>query len=139
VVNTQQMGGQPVVLALGLAAAALLSLALTVLSSVRRRRHEIALLKALGMTRVQLRAVVAWQTTLTLVIAVAIGGPLGIIGGRWAWHAFAGSLGAEPVSEVPLLLLVLGLAAVVVAGNLLASVPAALAARTPATLALRAE
>jgi len=54
------------VLALGLAAAALLSLALTVLSSVRRRRHEIALLKALGMTRVQLRAVVAWQTTLTL-------------------------------------------------------------------------
>ncbi len=60
------MGGQPVVLALGLAAAALLSLALTVLSSVRRRRHEIALLKALGMTRVQLRAVVAWQTTLTL-------------------------------------------------------------------------
>jgi hypothetical protein len=139
VVNTQQMGGQPVVLALGLAAAALLSLALTVLSSVRRRRHEIALLKALGMTRVQLRAVIAWQTTLTLVIAVAIGGPLGIIVGRWAWHAFAGSLGAEPVSEVPLLLLILGLAAVVVAGNLLSSVPATLAARTPAALALRAE
>ena len=104
-----------------------------------RRRHEIALLKALGMTRVQFRAVVAWQTTLTLVIALAIGGPVGIIGGRWAWHAFAASLGAEPVSEVPLLLLILGLAAVVVAGNLLSSVPATLAARTPAALALRAE
>ncbi|MGI8447146.1 MAG: FtsX-like permease family protein [Streptosporangiaceae bacterium] len=139
IVNTEQMGSQPVVLALGLAGAALLSLALTVLSSVRRRRHEIALLKALGMTRVQLRAVIAWQTTFTLAIAVAIGGPLGIVGGRWAWHAFAGSLGVEPVSEVPLLLLILGLAAVVVAGNLLTAVPATLAVRTRAAVALRAE
>jgi len=32
---------------------------------VRRRRRELALLKTLGMTRHQLRAIVAWQTTLT--------------------------------------------------------------------------
>ena len=66
VVNTEQMGGQPLALALGLAVAAVLSLALTVLSLVRRRRRELALLKALGMTRGQVRAVIAWQTTLTL-------------------------------------------------------------------------
>jgi hypothetical protein len=139
VVNAQQMGGQPLALALGLAAAALLCLALTVLSSVRRRRQEIALLKAVGMTCGQLRAVVAWQTTITLMIAVAIGGPLGIAGGRWAWQSFAGSLGAVPVSEVPLAVLILGLAALVVAGNLLGSVPAAVAARTQPGAALRAE
>src|ERR1700750_46566 len=33
----------------------------------------------------------AWQTTLTLLIAVAVGGPLGIACGRLAWGALAGS------------------------------------------------
>jgi len=69
------MGGQPLALALGLTVAAVLSLALTVLSSVRRRRRELALLKALGMIRGQVRAIVAWQTTLTLLVAVLVGRP----------------------------------------------------------------
>ena len=88
VINAEHMGGQPLALALGLAAAAVLSLALTVLSLVRRRRQELALLKTLGMTRGQVRAVIAWQTTLTLTAAVIVGGPLGIVAGRWAWRAF---------------------------------------------------
>jgi MacB-like periplasmic core domain/FtsX-like permease family len=139
IVNTRQMGGQPVALALGLAAAAVLSLSLTVLSSVRRRRRELALLKALGMTRGQLRSVIAWQTTLTLLIAVAIGGPLGVAGGRLAWQSFAGSLGAMTVTEIPVAGLILGLLALVLAGNLLATGPAAIAARIRPAIALRAE
>jgi putative ABC transport system permease protein len=139
VVNTEQMGGQPLALAVGLAAAAVLSLALTLLSLVRRRRRELALLKALGMTRGQVRAVIAWQTTLTLLIAVGIGGPLGIVGGRLAWRAFAGSLGVVPIVQVPVAALILGLAALVLAGNLLASLPAALAARTRPGVSLRTE
>lgn len=139
IVNATQMGGQPLALALGLAAAAMLSLALTVLTSVRRRRRELALLKALGMTRRQLRAIVAWQTTLTLVIALVVGVPLGVAAGRWAWGGFAGSLGVAPVTVVPVLLLAAGCAAVVLAGNLLASVPAAIAARTPAAGTLRTQ
>jgi hypothetical protein len=139
IVNTEQMGGQPLALAVGLAVAAVLALALTVLSLVRRRRRELALLKALGMTRSQIRAVIAWQTTLTLLIAVVVGGALGIAGGRLAWHAFAGSLGIVPVVQVPALVLVLGLAALVLAGNLLASLPAAVAARTRPGVSLRTE
>src|ERR1700722_1121722 len=139
IVNATQMGGQPLALALGLAAAAMLSLALTVLTSVRRRRRELALLKTLGMTRRQLGAIVAWQTTLTLVIALVVGVPLGIAAGRWAWHGFAGSVGVTPVTVVPVLLLAAGCAAVLLAGNLLASVPAAMAARTPAAGTLRTE
>ena len=111
VVNAEQMGGQPLALAIGMAAAALLSLVLTVLSLVRRRRGELALLKVVGMTRRQIWAVIAWQTTLTLLIAVVAGGVLGIVGGRLAWHAFAGSLGVVPVVEVPVAVLVLVLAA----------------------------
>jgi putative ABC transport system permease protein len=139
VVNTQQMGGQPLALGVGLAAAAVLSLALTVLSLVRRRRHELALLKTIGMTRGQIRTVVAWQTTLTLLIAVVIGGPLGVVGGRLAWRAFAGSLGVVPIVEVPLAVVILGLAVLVLAGNLLAVLPAAMAARTHPAAELRTE
>ena len=63
------------------------------------------------MTRGQIWAVIAWQTTLTLLIAVLVGGLLGIVGGRLAWHGFADSLGVVPVVEVPVPVLVLGLAA----------------------------
>jgi hypothetical protein len=139
VVNTEQMGGQPLALGAGLAAAAVLSLALTVLSLVRRRRHELALLKTIGMTRGQIRAVIAWQTTLTLLIAVVVGGPLGVVGGRLAWRAFAGSLGVVPIVEVPLTVLILGLAVLVLAGDLLAMLPATLAARTRPAAELRTE
>src|SRR5207247_3471526 len=104
----------------------------------RSRRRELALLKALGMTRGQVRAVIAWQTTLALLIAVGVGGLLGIAGGRLAWHAFAGSLGIVPIVEVPVAALILGLVALVLAGNLLASLPAAVAARTRPGVRLRA-
>jgi hypothetical protein len=40
---------------------------------VRRRRRELALLKVLGMTRQQVRAIITWQTTLTLGIAIGAG------------------------------------------------------------------
>jgi predicted lysophospholipase L1 biosynthesis ABC-type transport system permease subunit len=139
VVNAGHLRGQPLALALGIAAAAAVSLALTVLGLVRRRRRELALLKTLGMTRGQVRAVIAWQTTLTLVIAAVIGGPLGVVAGRWAWRAFAGSLGVAPVTEVPVLVVAGLLAALVLAGNLLAAVPAALAARIQPAVTLRAE
>jgi hypothetical protein len=139
VLNAQQLGGQPLALAVGLALAAGLSLAMTVLVDVRRRRHEFAVLKALGMTRRQVWAAVAWQTTLTLLIAVLVGAPLGVAAGRVGWRGFADSLGVVPFTEIPLLTLIAALLALVVAGNLLASVPAAIAARTRAALSLRAD
>ncbi|HTT49877.1 MAG TPA: FtsX-like permease family protein [Streptosporangiaceae bacterium] len=139
ILNSAQLGSQPLALALGLAAAAVLFLALTVLASVRRRRRDLALLKTLGMTRAQVRAIVVWQTTLTLIVAIAVGVPLGIGGGRWAWQGFAASLGVAPDPGVPVLLLAAGCGALIVAGNVLALVPAAVAARTPAAGTLRTE
>lgn len=139
VVNAAQLGPQQLALALSLAAAAMLSLALTVLASVRKRRRELALLKALGMTRGQVRAIITWQTTLTLLIALAIGVPLGIATGRWAWRGFAASLGVVPVAVVPVLLLAAGGAALIAAENLLALMPATIAASTPPATTLRTE
>ncbi len=137
-VNASGMGSQPLALAVGLAAAAVLSLALTVLASVRRRRSELALLKTLGMTRRQLRLIVAWQTSVILVIASLVGVPVGIAAGRWAWAAFAGALGVVPATVVPAPALAIGFCCLLAAGNLLAAAPATLAARVPAAATLRA-
>jgi ABC-type lipoprotein release transport system permease subunit len=139
IANASQMGRQPLALALALAAAAVLALALTLLASVRQRRRQLAVLKALGLSRRQLREIVAWQASVILVVAALIGVPLGVAAGRWAWASFASSVGAVPVSVVPVTALILGLAALLVAGNLLAAIPAAIAARTAPAAALRAE
>jgi hypothetical protein len=139
ILNAAQMGSQPLALAMGLAAAAVLAVALTVLASVRQRRRQLAMLKALGLRRGQLRAIVAWQVSIILVIAAAIGVPAGVAAGRWAWATFGGVVGFVPASIVPVLPVVLGFVALLAAGNLLAVVPALIAARTPPAVALRAE
>jgi len=139
VVNASQMGSEPIALATGVAAAAVLALALTVLASVRERRRDLALLKALGLRARQVRALIAWQTSVILVIAAIAGVPLGIAAGRWAWTSFADAIGVVPATAIPLLSLLLGLAALLVGGNLLASVPARFAARIASAAILRAE
>lgn len=139
VVDLQQMGGLPISIAIGVAIAAVSALALTILASVRQRRRELALLKSLGMRRSQLRAVVISQTSTTLLVAIVIGIPLGIAAGRWAWAAFASEIGVVPAPVVPAATLALGALALLAAGNMLASWPAAIAARISVTRVLRSE
>ncbi len=137
--NASQMGNQPLTLAIGVAIAAILALALTILASVRERRRDLALLKALGLRSAQLRAVVGWQTTTILVVAAAAGVPLGIAVGKWTWTAFASSIGVAPSSVVPVAALLAGIAALLVVGNLLALWPARVAARVATAATFRTE
>ena len=139
IVNAGQMGSQPVVLAVALAVAALVSLAAALASSVRRRRRELAVLKTLGMTRNQVRTLVVAESLTLLVIAVGLGVPLGIAAGHWSWDSFASSLGVVPIIAVPPWPLALGMLALVAGGAALASAPAAVAGGIPTTVALRAE
>jgi hypothetical protein len=74
-----------------------------------------------------------------LVIAGLTGVPLGVAAGHWAWAAFATSLGAVPVTVVPVPAMLAGFGVLLVAGNLLAAGPCAVAARTPPAAMLRAE
>lgn len=117
------MTGQPLALALAVGVAALVSISAAVVASARRRRRELAILQTLGLTRRQLRAIVAWQTLTLLLMAVVVGLPLGIVVGRLAWAGFATSLGVVPVTVVPLGSLVVGLVSLVAAGTLLTSLP----------------
>jgi hypothetical protein len=139
IVNANQMSGQPLALALALGVAALVSLSAAVAASARRRRRELAVLQALGLTRVQLRSIIVWQTLTMLLVAVVLGLPLGVVAGRWAWSGFATSLGVVPVVVVPLISLVVGLVVLVVGGALLTAFPRFSSQGANMASALRAE
>ena len=126
-------------LAAVLALAAICALGLTLTASVRARRREFALLKALGFTHRQLGASVAWQSTVAAVIGVVVGVPLGIALGRWLWTFFADGIYAVPLPNVPVLAVVLVALGAVLFANVVALVPARIAARTPIAVLLRAD
>ena len=50
-------------------------------SSLRRRRRELAVLKTLGFSRRQVRATVAWQASTVAAVGLVVGIPLGLLVG----------------------------------------------------------
>jgi hypothetical protein len=137
--NYRSSGAAPDVLASSLALGAVVALGLSLVASVRHRRRDLALLKALGFTRAQLAWTVTWQSTLAVAIGVVAGLPVGTALGRWLWDLFARGIYAVPDAPVPALSLLLVAGAAFVLANAVAAVPGAYAARTPAALVLRAE
>src|SRR5256885_4098758 len=137
IVNYRPMGATPALLASGLAASAILALGLTLGASVRRRRHDLALLKTLGFTKRQLAATVAWQASIAAVIGVVVGLPVGIALGRQLWILFARTIDAVPQPTVPVTSVVLVALGAILLANLVAALPGRNAARTPAAQVLR--
>lgn len=138
-VNFGQVQDLPLLLAALVAALGVATLAHTLVTSISRRRRDLALLKTLGFLPSQVRGAVAWQATTLTALAVLIGLPAGAIAGRALWTQFARQLGtvAEPVT--PALALALTIPAAVVVANAIAAAPAFVAARTRAGVTLRAE
>lgn len=136
--SLERVRATPAVVAGVLALLAGAALALVLLSGVRARRRELALLKTLGFDRRQLGATVAWQATATALIALLVGVPLGILLGRGAWGLLTTNLGVADHATLPasLALVVIG---VLVVANLVALVPARIAATTRAGITLRTE
>jgi hypothetical protein len=107
--------------------------------AVRRRRHELAVLRALGLTRRQSRLVIVTQATLLAVIGLAFGIPLGIALGRTLWRAAADMTPLAYHAPVALWALALIGPLALVAANLLAAWPARRAARLRTAHILRTE
>jgi ABC-type transport system, involved in lipoprotein release, permease component len=108
IVNYRSTGATPLLLAAGLAGAAVIALGLTLAASVRRRRRDLALLKTLGFTRRQLGATVAWQSSVAAIVGIVVGVPLGIALGRWLWILFAREIYAVPRPTVPMSVILVG-------------------------------
>jgi hypothetical protein len=130
----------PLILALVLALLAVGTLAHVLITGVRRRRRDLAVLKSLGLTRSQLRAVIAWQATALAAAAVLIGVPAGVIVGRSAWAVFATAAGVAPQAAVALPVVLLAIPAVtLLLANLIAAFPGRAAARLRPANVLRGE
>ena len=139
IVNYRTIGATPALLAAALAVGTIVALGLTLATSVRRRRRDLALLKTLGFTQRQLATTVAWQSSVTAVIGIVVGLPLGIAAGRWLWTLFAREIYAVPHPTVPVLSVVLVALGALLFANVVAALPGRSAARTPTSVLLRAE
>ena len=129
----------PIVLAGVLGALAVATVGHTLVTSVRRRRRDLAVLKTMGFQRRQVSAAVAWQATTFAAVAALIGLPVGVALGRVAWLALADQLGIVPDVATPLVgVLLVGPATVLIA-NVIALVPGWLAGRVPPAVVLRTE
>jgi ABC-type antimicrobial peptide transport system permease subunit len=111
----------------------------TLLTAIRRRRRDLAVLKALGFLRRDLARTVTVQALTLAAFALVIGLPVGVALGRIVWNRFADWQGIPAVPTVTVWVLVLVAVAVLAAAALIAIVPARLAARTAPADALRTE
>jgi ABC-type antimicrobial peptide transport system permease subunit len=129
----------PLVLAAVLALLAVGTLAHVLLTGVRRRRRDLAVLKTLGCTRSQVHGMVAWEASALAAAALLAGIPLGVIAGRWAWAVFAGATGVASQATVDLPLVLLAIPVTLLLANVIAAWPGWTAARLRPAAVLRAE
>jgi hypothetical protein len=129
----------PVALSIFFALLAIATVAHALLTTMQRRRTDLAILRSLGFTTRDTRVAITWQATMLAVVGVVIGVPAGIVVGRALWKQLAESY---PVAYVPPLALVavvlIGPAAVLIA-NALALGPARRATRPQPAQVLRTE
>jgi hypothetical protein len=119
-----------------LAVATLVHLLVT---AVRRRRKELAMLRALGCRAAQVRRVVLVQAATLILLALLVAVPLGVIAGRVLWAETAHWLGV-PVSQiVPVGEIALVVVGAFLVGTVAALVPAIRAGRVDPAEILRSE
>jgi ABC-type antimicrobial peptide transport system permease subunit len=129
----------PVALGAFLALLAVSAVGHALATAVRRRRLDLAVLRALGITRRQARLVVTTQATLLAVIGLVFGVPLGIALGRVIWRAVAGFTPLAYHPPLALLALLLVGPVALLAANALAAWPQHRAARVHSAHVLRSE
>jgi hypothetical protein len=139
VINLQSVDRLPPLLAGLVALLGLATVGNALVSSVRRRGKDLAILKTLGFFRRQLMLVIVWQATSFSVLALLIGVPLGVVGGRWAWILVSSGIGSVSPPVVPLLGIALVVPVTLLIANALAAWPGYEAARTAPSAELRTE
>ena len=137
--NYARVRSTPIFLVVVLALLAIATLAHLSLTTTRRRRHDLAVLRTLGFVRRQVAGAVSWQATVLLAVALVVGLPVGVALGRWLWTLFAGRLGAVVSVSVPVGWLLLTIPIALLLANVAAVGPAWRAARRPPGPALRTE
>jgi putative ABC transport system permease protein len=137
--RVHEIRGLPIALAAFVGVVAAAAVAFALVTSVRRRRRDLAVLKTLGFRRGQVRATVAWQATTIGSIGLLVGVPLGLFVGRFVWQVVADDLGVSNDPTWPVLGVSLLVPAVLLLVNAIAAFPARAAAHTRPAVVLRSE
>lgn len=137
--NYASIRDTPLALAAVLAVLAAGTLSHVLLTGVRRRRRDLAMLKTLGFTRRQVLAAVAWEASAFAAVALLAGLPVGVLAGRLAWAAFANQAGISPAASIPLPSVLLVVPVTLLLANLVAAWPGWRAARLRPAAVLRTE
>jgi ABC-type antimicrobial peptide transport system permease subunit len=139
VIYLRDVRSLPIALAIFLVLLALAALAHALVTAVHRRRHDLAVLKAIGLRPRQSAACIVWLATTVAVVGVVVGIPLGIVGGRLAWRWIADRTPLLYVAPLATVAVILTLPVVLVVANSLAALPARRAARLRTAEVLRTE
>jgi hypothetical protein len=139
VADLRRMEDLPLALAGFFALLACATVAHALVTTVRRRRHDLAVLRSIGFTRRQTRRAIAWQATLIAAVGIVIGVPLGIAAGRLAWRWLADDFPIAYVPPFALLAVLLVASVAIVIANALAAGPAHVASHIRPAEALRVE
>jgi ABC-type lipoprotein release transport system permease subunit len=137
--SVRRIARVPLLLAGLLAALSAATLGHTLITSTRQRRRDFALLRTLGFVRRQVQLTVAWQASTLIVVAMAIGIPVGVAAGRWAWRLFTDSLGVVPQPVISWVVLSLLVPGTLLLANLIAFLPGRIAGRVRPAVVLRTE
>jgi predicted lysophospholipase L1 biosynthesis ABC-type transport system permease subunit len=137
--NLKEVGTLPWLMAGFLAVLALTAVGHALVLSVRARRHDLAVLRAIGAVRSQLAYAVWSQATLTVLVGAVIAIPIGIAIGRQAWTMIADGLGVVNSPIIDVLLVVGAVAGTLAVANLVATGPALIASRLRPAAVLRSE
>ncbi|MCU1429326.1 MAG: ABC-type transport system, involved in lipoprotein release, permease component [Actinomycetia bacterium] len=139
VVDLGHLRSLPLALGVFFGLLATATVAHALVTTVRRRNHDLAVLRSLGFTRRNSRVAIAWQATLLAIAGVAVGLPLGIVTGRAIWRWLADNFPIVYVPPVALVALLLIVPVAIVIANALAAGPAHAATRISPAKALRTE
>jgi ABC-type antimicrobial peptide transport system permease subunit len=137
--DAESMQGIPLLVGGLLVVATVIGLAVAIVISVRGRRRELAMLRALGFDARQVRTSVRVQSLATVIPAIALGVPGGVVLGRFLWQSFASELGVLPTVSVPIVWVAATVVGAVVVALVASAFPARVAARIAPATALRAE
>lgn len=137
--NLVRISWMPWALAALLALLALGTLGHALVASIRRRRHVFAIFKTIGFVRRQVSTAVAFQATTFALIALVIGIPVGVAGGRLAWKVVSGGAGVLFRPVTPLTGLAVGVGALLLVANAIAALPGWVAGRLSPAPVLRTE
>jgi ABC-type lipoprotein release transport system permease subunit len=137
--NLRNVRDLPVVLAVFLALLAMAAVSHVLVSSSHRRGHDLAVLRAIGLTRRSSRLAVNAQASVIAVVGLLLGIPLGIVFGRLGWRLVADRVPLQDVAPMPALALVLVVPVALAVLNALAIWPARTVAQLRPAATLREE